>query len=97
MPFLKAGFNGRHYSTGIRGWTRHVDGKSKFAPAALIRFEAGDYAWHGQRFLAWGECVVLGSHHGFDLPHEWTYEHGLPHCDVDTREEHDGIDWSRYR
>jgi hypothetical protein len=97
MPFLRAGFNGRHYSTGIRGWTRHIDGKSKFAPASLICFEAGDYAWRGARFLAWGECVVLGSHYGFDLPHECTYEPGLPHCDLDTREEHEGIDWARYR
>jgi hypothetical protein len=41
--------------------------------------------------------VVLGSHYGFDLPHECTYEPGLPHCDLDTREEHEGIDWGRYK
>jgi hypothetical protein len=84
MPFLQAGFNGRHFTTGIRGWTRHIDGKSKFAPAELIRFEAGDYAWHGKRFLSWGECVVLGS---WAISLAWEYQNQLPQCDLVTREE----------
>lgn len=101
MPFLRAGFNARNRDTGIRGWTRHVDGK-QFAPAELRRFQCGDFFWLGERpklgtFLVWGEQVVMGSHWHFDLPHEWSYEYGLPHCDLDTREEHAGIDWGRYR
>jgi hypothetical protein len=101
--FLQAGFNGRNYRTGILGWTRHVrDPKRRFLPAQLRQFECGDYFWHGDHpdgggFMSWGEQVVLGSFYCFDLPHEWTYEPGLPHCDLDTREEHEGIDWSRYR
>lgn len=101
MPFLQAGFNARNSNTGIRGWTRHVRG-SIFAAAELRRFACGDYFWLGERrgkgsFLVWGEYVVLGSHHSFDLPHEFTYEHGLARCDIDTREEHAAIDWARYR
>lgn len=85
MPFLKAGFNGRYFATGIRGWTRHIDGKSKFAPAQLIEFEhGGDLAWRGERFLSWGDFVVLGSY-GFELP--WVYQNQLPQCDLVTREE----------
>lgn len=74
MPFLKAGFNGRHVDTGIRGWTRHVEG-NRFAPARLIRFEKGDRAWHGERFLAWGEQVVLGTWPAF----KQTWPDELPH------------------
>ncbi len=37
MPFLKAGFNGRNYDTGIRGFTHHVDGPRKLKPAEPIR------------------------------------------------------------
>lgn len=96
MPFLQAGFNGRNYKTGIRAWTRHVRGSS-FAPAELRYFECGDFFWLGKNFLSWGECVVIGTHWCFDLPHEFTYEHGLAHCDLVTREEHAGIDYSRYR
>lgn len=100
--FLQAGFNARNRRTGIVGWTRHVrDPQRRFAAAQLRRFACGDYFWMGETprgtFLAWGECVVLGSFYGFDLLHEWTYEPGLPHCDLDTREEHEGIDWGRYR
>jgi hypothetical protein len=101
--FLQAGFNGRNYHTGIRGWTRHVrDAKRRFEPAELRQFACGDFFWFGRHpdgggFMAWGDQVVLGSHYGFDLPHEWIYEPGLPHSDIDTREEHKGIDWGRYR
>lgn len=63
VPFLQAGFNGRHYDTGICGATRHIDGK-RFAPARLICFEKGDYAWRGDHFLAWGEQVVIGTWEG---------------------------------
>lgn len=91
MPFLKAGFNGRNYKTGIRGWTRPARG-GKFAPAELRIFECGDFFWLGDRFLAWGENVVLGSHWGFDLP--WQYQEGLARCDLDTRREHAATKWS---
>lgn len=64
MPFLQAGFNARHYDTGIRGWTRRAAG-GPFAPAMLIRFKCGDYAWPGDRFLAWGDHVVLGTWRSF--------------------------------
>lgn len=77
MPFLRAGFNGRHRRLGIFGWTRAVTGK-RFEPAQLIRFQAGDLAWLGigERFLAWGEQVVLGTWNDFDLPDE--HQYGLP-------------------
>lgn len=94
MPFLRAGFNGRHYATGIRGWTRHIRG-GRFAQARLICFEAGDLAWRGERFLAWGEQCVLGSHWGFELP--WEFQNGLAHCDIDTREEHPAWEWVEKR
>lgn len=89
MPFLQAGFNYRHRSTGIVGWTRHVrDERRRFMPAELIRFVCGDFAWlHAAkrpRFLAWGEVVVLGSW-GFQLPLE--HQFNLPQCDLDTRRE----------
>lgn len=62
MPFLKAGFNGRHVPVGIFGWTRARDAeKPRWALAEMIRFAAGDYAWHGERFLAWGESCVFGT------------------------------------
>lgn len=99
MPFLQAGFNAGNFKTGIRAWTRHVRGGT-FAPAELRRFDCGDYFWLGLRrhaFLVWGEFVVIGTRREFDLKHEWSYEPGLPHCDIDTREEHAGIDWSSYR
>lgn len=94
MPFLKAGFNWRHRSTGIRGWTRPLEGGRPFAPAELIRFppkgpHTGDYAWlhlaQRPRFLAWGEQCTFGSWHGFDLP--WCWQHGLSWCDLETRRE----------
>jgi hypothetical protein len=90
MPFLRAGFNYRHRSTGVYGWTRPAGG-GKFAPAELIRFvPAQDYAWlHNAdrpRFLAWGEQVVLGSHWSFDLP--WCWQHSLSYSDTTTRREH---------
>lgn len=97
--FLQAGFNGRNYRTGIRGWTRHVrDEKRRFRPAELREFVCGDYFWHGRHpdgggFMAWGEQCVLGSWHGFDLP--WVYQEGLAHCDVETRKEHPEPDWAR--
>lgn len=87
MPFLKAGFNGRNYDTGIRGWTRHRDG-GKFKPAELRMFACGDYFWYGASFLAWGESVVIGSHWGFDIP--WEFQNALPRCDIDTRREFKG-------
>ncbi len=96
MPFLRAGFNARNVDTGIRGWTRHVSG-SQFAIAELRRFQCGDFFWYGRRFLVWGENVVLGSRREFELEHEHCYEPGLSHCDLATRQEHPGIDWSRYR
>ena len=101
MPFFQAGFNARNRDTGIRGWTRHARGR-QFARAELRRWQCGDFFWIGDRpgkgtFIVWGEFVVLGSHYDFDLPHEFSYEHGLPRCDIDTREEHKGIDWGRYR
>lgn len=81
--FLRAGFNGRHRSTGIRGWTRHVEGK-RFEPAELIQFlPGGDYAWHGDRFLAWGEQVVLGTWRAFDLLDEWQFD--LPQSPVELK------------
>lgn len=70
MPFLRAGFNGRHYNTGVRGWTRPAGG-GRFKLAELIQFEGGDFAWHGKGFLAWGENVVLGTRPEFSLPQEW--------------------------
>lgn len=98
MPFLKAGFNGRNRDTGIRGWTRSARG-GPFKPAELRCFECGDYFWLDAgtptRFLAWGECVVLGSHWGFDLP--WEYQNGLAHCDIETREEHPAWQWAEER
>lgn len=46
--FTRAGFNGRHVDTGVRGMSRLVW-------ARLIRFvPSGDLAWHGPRFLTWG-------------------------------------------
>jgi hypothetical protein len=100
MPFI----NFRHFDTGIRGWTRPLDGHRPFAPAALIRFtpkllyipgvgvDLGDLAWiHNAKrpcFLAWGEQCVIGSHWGFDLPGEWQW--GLPRCDLETRREWSG-------
>lgn len=83
MPFLQAGFNGRNYRTGIKGWTRPARG-GRFAPAELRLFECGDFFWYGARFLAWGEQVVLGSW-GIDLP--WEHQHGLPRSDIETRRE----------
>lgn len=67
--FVQAGFNRRHRSTGIRGWTRNVNGnKSGFAPAELIRFlPSGELAWAGKRFLVWGDVCVFGSWEEFDL------------------------------
>lgn len=74
MPFLRAGFNAQNRDTGIRGWTRHVDG-NRFAPAELRQFRCGDFFWYGARFLAWGEQVVLGSRNELDLP--WNAQYGL--------------------
>lgn len=86
--FLQAGSNLRHYNTGIKGWTRHVEG-NRFAPADLVEFaHGGDFAWWGKRFLAWGEQVVLGTHHGFKLADE--HQFGLPRCDIETRREFKG-------
>lgn len=70
MPFLRAGFNGRNVDTGIRGWTRPLDGQRGFAPAELRRFKCGDFFWYGKRFLAWGEQVVLGTWPAIELPLE---------------------------
>src|SRR5262245_40123797 len=62
MQFLKAGFNGRHYRVGIRAWTRARDEeKPRWAQAEMICFERGDYAWMGDRFLAWGEACAFGT------------------------------------
>lgn len=96
MPFLKAGFNGANYKTGIKGWTRPERG-GKFAPAELRQFECGDYFWLGVRhgFVAWGECVVLGSWYEFDLP--WEYQNGLAHCVIETREEVPAWEWVEKR
>jgi hypothetical protein len=95
MPFLQAGFNARNFDTGIRGWTRHVRG-GKFAPAELRIFTpSNDYFWYGARFLSWGECVVLGTHHGFELA--WEYQNGLAHCVLETREEVPAWQWVELR
>jgi hypothetical protein len=98
MPFLKAGFNPRNRDTGIRGWTRPARG-GRFMPAELRSFECGDYFWldagKKPRFLAWGECVVLGSWYEFDLP--WEYQNGLAHCVIDTREEVPAWEWVEAR
>ena len=77
--FLRAGFNARNHDTGIRGWTRHVRG-AKFARAELRRFSSGEYFWYGERFLSWGDAIILGTHWSFDLPWEW--QHGLPQCEL---------------
>lgn len=80
MPFLQAGFNARHRDTGIRGWTRPLNG-GRFDPAELIAFACGDYAWHvrrgnsGHGVIAWGEQAVLGSY-GIELAEE--HQAGLP-------------------
>lgn len=101
MPFLKAGFNGRNRDSGVRGWTRHVrDPERRFAPAELRQFmPSGDYFWldvrDPPRFIAWGECVVLGSWHEFDLP--WDYQNGLAHCVIETREEVPAWEWVEER
>lgn len=92
--FLRAGFNARNFDTGIRAWTRHVRG-GKFAPAELRRFSSGDYFWYGKRFLVWGDTIVLGTYHAFDLP--WEFQNGLAHCDLDTREEHPAWEWAEKR
>lgn len=96
MPFLRAGFNARNRDTGVRGWTRHVDGR-EFAAAELRRFQCGDFFWYGDRgpgkggFLVWGEQVVLGSHYGFELPDE--YQYALARCDIESRREYRGNWW----
>lgn len=96
MPFLRAGFNYRHRETGVRGWTRPLNGRSTFAPAELIRFKSGDLAWlhlaQKPRFLQWGEQVVLGSWGAIELP--WQHQEGLAHCDIETRREHAAVNWS---
>ena len=79
VPFLRAGFNASNRDTGIRGWTRPLDG-GKHAPAELRQFACGDYFWYGERFLAWGERCVLGSHWGIDLPGHW--QRGLPQSEL---------------
>lgn len=95
MPFLQAGFNFRNRSTGIVGWTRHVRGRH-FALSRLIRFmPANDYAWYGQRHLAWGDFIVLGTHWGFELP--WEYQNGLGSCDIATRKETPAWEWAEER
>lgn len=84
MPFLQAGFNGKHLALGIFAWTRARSAeKPRWAAAELIRFESGDYAWHGERFLAWGEACVFGTHAGFVLADE--HQHGLEQCDLDDK------------
>lgn len=91
MPFLKAGFSARNRDTGIRGWTRHVTGRT-FAPAELRRFACGDLFWLGERmvkgemrsFLVWGDEVVIGSRPEFSLPMEW--QHGLPQSVIPSPE-----------
>lgn len=99
MPFLQAGFNGRNYDTGIRGWTAHVrDQGQRFAPAELRQFVCGDYFWHGKRprpFLSWGECVVLRSHPRIKLRYE--YQTGLAYSDLATRKEEPAWEWVEER
>lgn len=94
MPFLRAGFNGRNFHTGIRAWTRPLDGR-KFAPAELRMFACGDFFWHGKGFIAWGEQCVIGSHWGFDLP--WEFQNGLAHSDLETKKEHPAWEWVEKR
>lgn len=97
MPFLRAGFNPGNWKTGIRGWTRPLQGRRSFAPAELRRFDCGDYFWLGIKkpaFLAWGDYVVLGSW-GIDLA--WEYQNGLAHSDIETRKEHPAWEWVEKR
>lgn len=79
MPFTRAGFNARHRETGIRAWTRPAGG-GKYASAELLQFAAGDYAWYGERFLAWGEACVIGTVPGIEL--DFKDQFGLPMSDV---------------
>ncbi|MDP2622090.1 MAG: hypothetical protein Q8P46_18260, partial [Hyphomicrobiales bacterium] len=53
----------------------------RFEPARLIVFEGGDFAWLGigERFLAWGDQVVLGSY-GIELPEE--HQFGIPMSEI---------------
>lgn len=60
MPFLRAGYNKRHRSTGI--WAR-----SRFRWVRLVRWprrgDLVDLAWQGPDFLAWAStchfhCLV---------------------------------------
>lgn len=87
MPFARAGFNGRNYDTGIRAWTRHVDGK-RFAPAELRRLDKGDYLWVGKNFAAWGDQVVIGTVPGFELAFE--HQFGLPESIIPVNGKHTG-------
>lgn len=72
--FLQAGFNFRHRATGITAWTRHIrDERKRFAVAQLVVMRSGDLAWlgAGDKFLVWGDQVVIGTWPEFDLPREW--------------------------
>jgi len=51
--FLRAGFNPRHFDTGVRAWSRGV-------VVRLIRFvPSGDLAWNGRGFLTWGSTCAF--------------------------------------
>lgn len=81
--FLRAGFNGRYHRTGLRAWTRNINGnRGGFAPAELIRFTSGDYAWLGEKFLVWGDVCVFGTVPEIQLLREW--QDGLQQCPYPT-------------
>lgn len=82
MPFLKAGFNPRHRSTGIRALTRHLRSKRWFAPAELLVFGVDDYLWHGRNFLSWGDFVV-----SYNFVPPVHVRGGAPRCMLDDRSE----------
>jgi crossover junction endodeoxyribonuclease RusA len=79
--FTRAGFNPRHYDTGIFAWTRKKEG-GRFAVARLLRFVSGDYIWRVGRGVAWGDSCVLGTWPEFNLLREW--QDGLPQSPYPT-------------
>lgn len=97
VPFLRAGFNKSSRHTGIVAWTRYITGR-KFAPASLIQFQAGDYAWldarEEPRFLSWGEQVVIGTVDGIELPDEWQFNLPLSELPLNGRLEEGKVEFT---
>ena len=72
--FLRAGFNPRHVDTGVRGLTRWVW-------ARLIRFvPSGELAWHGPRFLTWGNTCSF--HSLIDCGLKFSERYNLPKSEL---------------